>query len=204
MIASITICIPGPGVIFTLTNAFRYMLFSTLAGIFGVAIGMFIISVIAATSVGIIIKTTPALYSALKVIGAVYLIYIGVKIFRSSSIKEISNSEKQPLKNEKATLFKRGVYVSLTNPKPILFFIALFPQFIQSNNPFILEFLKLSVSFCFLVCLIHWIYAMCANTVKVKIINSPHGLRTINQIGGSCFILFAIMLLFSLTGVTFS
>lgn len=202
-ISCITIAIPGPGVIFTLTNALKYRLISTLPGIIGLAIGMFILSIISATGVGMIIKTSMLIYSIIKVLGAIYLIYIGVKLFKSSSIKELDETNlNNTIEIPSVSLrFRQGFYMSLTNPKPILFFIAIFPQFVQSNQSFILQFLILSLTFCGLVFIIHFIYATFIDVVKKKLINDKNRLQIVYRIGGSFFMLFAFILLLSIIKV---
>lgn len=139
-ICCITIMLPGPGVIFTLTNALKYRLISTLPGILGVAVGMFLVSIISATGVGVIIKTSPLIYSILKILGAIYLIYIGIKLVRFSSVKDLDDVSLSPISKIPNIFlrFRQGFYISLTNPKPIIFFIAIFPQFVQKDRSFIL------------------------------------------------------------------
>lgn len=79
LIASLTIASPGPGVLLTLTNTLNYNLRNAMAGIIGVAVGMGIISIIAATSVGVIITTSQLTLLIVKGIGAAYLIDPGRK-----------------------------------------------------------------------------------------------------------------------------
>ena len=83
LIASLTIASPGPGVLLTLTNTLNYNLRNAMAGIIGVAVGMGVISIIAASSVGVMITTSQLTLLIVKGIGAAYLIYLGVKLFRS-------------------------------------------------------------------------------------------------------------------------
>lgn len=129
LIASLTIASPGPGVLLTLTNTLNYNLRNAMAGIIGVAVGMGVISIIAASSVGVIITTSQLTLLIVKGVGAAYLIYLGVKLFRS-----VPRALNQPLSSSDITMpsasqrFRQGVLVSLFNPKPIVFFMALFPQ----------------------------------------------------------------------------
>ncbi|MGM1332049.1 LysE family translocator, partial [Klebsiella michiganensis] len=102
-------------------------------------------SIIAASSVGVMITTSQLTLLIVKGIGAAYLIYLGVKLFRS-----VPRTLNQPLSSADSTMpsasqrFRQGVLVSLFNPKPIVFFMALFPQFIHPQQPFIPQFSVLS------------------------------------------------------------
>lgn len=197
LIASLTIASPGPGVLLTLTNTLNYNLRNAMAGIIGVAVGMGIISIIAATSVGVIITTSQLTLLIVKGIGAAYLIYLGVKLFRSAP-----RALNQPLASSEEMMpsasrrFRQGLLVSLFNPKPIVFFMALFPQFIHPQQPFIPQFSVLSITFCLLVVMIHSLYGFFAHTVKTKM-SSGKAFVKLNKTGGIVFMCFAVGLIVS-------
>ncbi|MCS5990672.1 LysE family translocator [Klebsiella variicola subsp. variicola] len=157
LIASLTIASPGPGILLTLTNTLNYTLRNAMAGIIGVATGMGVISIVAASSVGVIITTSQLALQVVKVIGAAYLIYLGGKLFRSVP-RALSNAPglpEEPAMPSAGQRFRQGLLVSLLNPKPIVFFMALFPQFINPQQPFVPQFSLLSGIFCFPVIVIH-------------------------------------------------
>ena len=180
LIASLTIASPGPGVLLTLTNTLNYNLRNAMAGIIGVAVGMGVISIIAASSVGVMITTS-----------------LGVKLFRS-----VPRALNQPLSSADSTMpsasqrFRQGVLVSLFNPKPIVFFMALFPQFIHPQQPFIPQFSVLSITFCILVVVIHSLYGLFAHSVKTKM-SSGNAFVKLNKTGGIVFVCFAVGLIVS-------
>lgn len=198
LIASLTIASPGPGVLLTLTNTLNYNLRNAMAGIIGVAAGMGVISIIAASSVGVIITTSQLALLIVKVAGAAYLIYLGIKLFRSVP-RVLSNN---PDTTETVLLpsagqrFRQGLLVSLLNPKPIVFFMALFPQFIDPQQPFVPQFSILSGIFCFLVIVIHSLYGLFAHSVKMKM-SSGNIFRKLNKTGGMVFMCFAAGLIVS-------
>ena len=99
LIASLTIASPGPGVLLTLTNTLNYNLRNAMAGIIGVAVGMGVISIIAASSVGVMITTSQLTLLIVKGVGAAYLIYLGVKLFRS-----VPRALNQPLSSADSTM----------------------------------------------------------------------------------------------------
>lgn len=148
--------------------------------------------------------STVILYSAptflvVKIIGALYLLYLGVKLWRSgltfsnSKFEKISKIENPP-KNYK--LYLQGLLIALSNPKAIAFTTALFPQFIESSEPLINQFLILVAIFMLLsfFCLLS--YAILA--VKTKNHTSNIIAQNITgKIFGSVFIGSGIALAFT-------
>ncbi|MCA1177578.1 MULTISPECIES: LysE family translocator [unclassified Pantoea] len=195
LISILTIASPGPGVLLTLMNTLNYSLRSALAGIIGVAVGMGVISIIAASSLGVIITTSQFALIVVKIVGAAYLAYLGVKLFRSTPKKmRESGSEGSLILPSKSSRFRQGFFVSLLNPKPIVFFMALFPQFINAEKPFISQFCIFSMIFCVLVVIIHFIYGASASSVKKKLATGK-AFSYLNKTGGSVFMVFAIGLI---------
>lgn len=197
LIASLTIASPGPGIVLSISNSLKYGLRGAVPGVAGVASGMFLVALVSATSVGAILASSPTAFALAKSAGALYLIYLGIKLLRSNSIKLKNDSERsKTLALSSSARFKEGMVLTLSNPKPILFFVALFPQFINVATPYIPQFLLFSVTFCILVCLIHAIYALFAYSIKAKIM-SAGGFTIINRIGGVCFLGFAGMIFYT-------
>lgn len=196
LIASLTIASPGPGVFLTLSNALNYDFKSAFFGIIGVALGMGVISIIAATSLGVIITTSQALLGLIKIIGAIYLAYLGYKLLRAPS-KRISEIGSYTVRSPSASLlFRQGFFVSLFNPKPIVFFMALFPQFINKSEPFTYQFVFLLSIFFILLVAIHSFYGASVSKLKKKL-SDGKAFGYLNRVGGSVFIIFSITLLVS-------
>lgn len=197
LVASLTIASPGPGVILSISNSLKYGLSGAVPGIAGVVCGMFILSLVSATSVGALLASSVTAFAIAKSIGALYLLYLGIKMLRSASIKFRNDpGHSQSRQPGSAARFKEGLVLTFSNPKPILFFIALFPQFINVAAPYIMQFLFLSITFCILVFLIHSVYAVFAYAIKAKIM-SAGGFTIINKIGGLCFLGFAGLIFYT-------
>ena len=193
LITAITVASPGPGVILTLSNAIRYGIRQAVAGFLGIALGIFIVSLISATSLGVILATSALAFTILKFIGAAYLIYLGIKLWRSPPISldesiESGDSEKQ-INN--VVRFKEGLLITLLNPKPIFFFMSLFPQFINHEQSYLFQFSLLTLTFCGLIILVHSVYTLAAHAIKDWLL-SPKGAKTVNRVGGSVFVLFGV------------
>ncbi|VCX06824.1 Homoserine/homoserine lactone efflux protein [Acinetobacter baumannii] len=123
-IAFLTLSSPGPGVLFTVTNSINYGVRTALFGISGLIIGMFIIAVISASGVGLIITSNPTIFTALKFIGAFYLMYLGYKNFiKKSPTQDLLETEHNEKEIKKSKLFYQGLFASLLNPKTIVFLL---------------------------------------------------------------------------------
>ena len=188
VIATITISSPGPGVILTILNSLRYGFTKSIFGIIGIALTMLFLAIISATSLSLILSTSAFTFIIIKYIGAIYLIYLGIKLWNSNETFLENKGYKQ---KTNLNLFLESILITLLNPKPILFFTALFPQFINQNENFINQFIILSLIFSSLVIIIHFLYAISASLVRSKL-TTPKISRRINKASGSILMCFGI------------
>ena len=188
VIAIATILSPGPGVLLTLTNSIKYGVPGAVGGIFGIAFGTFIIAGVSATSVGMILATSAIAFTIMKYIGAIYLIYLGVKLWNSETPN--MNTENKTTKNIKIQ-FLEGITLQVTNPKAVFFFMSIFPQFINYSSEFIGQFVLLVITYSSLVVIIHFMYAYLAKKAR-KWLSSQKGSKIVNRAGGGTFMFFGI------------
>ncbi|MFN5801687.1 MAG: LysE family translocator [Burkholderiales bacterium] len=190
LMAFVTVLIPGPGVVMTLTNSLRYGLRGTFGGILGIAVGAFVVAAISSTSVGVILATSTLAFTILKFFGAAYLFYLGVKFWRSPPFRFVETP------THKATFSKRfleGLSLQLTNPKAVFFFLSVLPQFIDPAQNYVFQFSALVLTYSALVVLIHTIYALVANRAKYWLA-SERGGKAIRRVGGATFLFFGAAL----------
>ena len=186
LIAIITVLSPGPGVVLTLTNTIRYGAKDAVNGILGIAFGTFIVAGISATSLGLLLATSSIAFTIMKLIGAAYLIYLGIKLWRSPSVK-IELNEK--ISKNRKLQFIEGLALQLTNPKAIFFFMSVFPQFINFNHGYIAQFILLVVTYSILVVVIHLLYALLAKSARFWLASEKGG-RMVNRFSGGTFMCF--------------
>jgi homoserine/homoserine lactone efflux protein len=187
-VAIATICLPGPAVVLTINNAIQKGLLKTFAGIFGVALAILLVATISATSLGIILASSAMAFSLIKIVGAVYLVYLGIKMWRS---KSPSNIKANAHENSLLKCFMEGFFVSITNPKAVVFFMSIFPQFIDLKQEYTPQFVLLALTFSALVVVIHTIYAVSASLTKSKVA-SQKGSALLNKISGGIFVGFGV------------
>ncbi len=187
LVAFLTITSPGAAILLAISNGMRYNLRAVLTSTIANAIGLFILSSVAMLGVGALLKTSSHFFIILKIIGALYLIYLGVKLFFK---KELALHIKKELHTRNINyfkIFKTGFLVAVTNPKPILFFTAIFPLFMSPNYSlmgqfFIMTFTFLAISICSLL-----FYGYIATRFKAWFTDAK-SLSMFNKITGSLFI----------------
>jgi homoserine/homoserine lactone efflux protein len=189
-IASVTVLSPGPGVILTLTNAIRFGGAGAVNGILGIAFGTFIVAAISATSIGILLATSSIAFGIMKTVGAIYLIYLGIRLWRSSGI---SIDYLGITKRSRRRQFSEGLMLQLTNPKAVFFFMSIFPQFVDFTRPYFGQFALLVPSYSGLVIVIHLGYAYLATSARGWLVSDAGG-RMVNRLGGGTFVCFGVAL----------
>jgi len=191
-IAFFYISSPGLAVFLVLQYSAIYSYKNILMLILGNISGLATLAFISAFGVGIIISTSQVLTNIIQIIGALVLLYIGIKmILNSKKIK--LNNDAIILSKSKYDFFKEGLFLSLSNPKPIIFFTSIYPQFIVNNDTKNLQFFILAITFMFISFLVLNIYAFISKNTIGKVLNSSR-IRIFNIVSGSALILTAILI----------
>ena len=163
---------PGPAVLLavftTLTLGARRTVYSSA----GNAVGVFLVSCVAMGGMGLLFKAWPPAFSALKLAGAAYLAWLGVKQWRHAGQGGAALAS-APEGSSRGAVFRRGMLVACSNPKAILFFAAIFPQFMPPGAIDVLRFLLLSLTFVACTLVAHLSYVLLAATAGTRIISGP-------------------------------
>lgn len=189
-VAALTVLSPGPGVLMTITNALRFGFKGTVGGIFGIAAGAFLVAGISATALGAVLAASAVAFTIMKFIGAAYLIYLGVKLWKAPPPSFDNRATHEARWSRR---FAEGLSLQLTNPKAIFFFLSVFPQFIDPGASYKVQFLLLVVTYAFLVVGIHTLYALFAHQARGWL-TSERGGRLLNKAGGATFMCFGAAL----------
>jgi len=165
-VSALYIASPGPGVILTVSNSLRYGFVAALPGIFGIALGMFCVGLLAATGVSMILQASAAAFTGLKYLGATYLIFVGIRQWRSAAPALDGSWGVAGMGRQR---FCEGLGITLLNPKATVFYIALYPQFVDPSNAYAIEFIELATSFSALLIVIHCIYSALASAASTRV-----------------------------------
>lgn len=190
LVAAATVCSPGPGVVMTLSNALRYDRLSTLGGILGIATGTLLIAGVSATSLGVLLAASARAFTVLKLLGAGYLIYLGIRLWRAPALELTTG--KAP-GGGFARCFRVAFSMQLTNPKAVFFFLSVLPQFMAPTLSYSLQFMALVMTYATLVVVIHCGYALCARRAQRWLV-SDRGGRLVNRIAAGMFMAFGGLL----------
>ncbi len=128
--ASLIIAIPGPSVLFIVGRALAHGRRAAVLTVVGNTIGAYGQVAVVAVGVGVVVERSLVVFSVLKLVGAVYLIYLGIRAFRDRRSLESSLAivSRPPARDWQ--LVRQGITVGATNPKSILFLTAILPQFV--------------------------------------------------------------------------
>ncbi|MCP1659654.1 LysE family translocator [Neisseria perflava] len=182
---------PGANMIFAFQCGMNYGVKKTLWVMAGLMLGLFVLLFTSLFGLSLISAKMPWLLTVIKLAGAAYLLYLGVRSYRDSG----SHLQEGVLKAAPASwqLFKNGIWVSLSNPKAILFFVAFFPKFIDFSQPLLPQYAILVVGFFLIENLWQFIYAGSGKKLA-DWLNQGQRLMWLNRICGLIFMLIGLML----------
>jgi threonine/homoserine/homoserine lactone efflux protein len=183
-VAAIIIAIPGPSVLFTVSRALTAGRRTALLTVLGNEAGLMLQAVAVAFGMGVVVERSAGVFTAVKLLGAGYLIYLGVKAVRHRrSLAEAVGARTAPVRPLRA--LADGVIVGAMNPKTIVFFAAILPQFTDraASNP-VPQMLLLGVLFSSIALVLDSVWAVAAGAAGQWLSRSPRRLAAIGGTGG--------------------
>lgn len=195
-VAGLAILSPGPAILLALRNGVTFGTRAVIWSSLGNITGIFCLSAAAMLGLGLMLKSSALLFSIVKTLGALYLFYVGFRhlLSRTSALSAETN---QPIKTKAHNpylLYREAFFMAAINPKPILFFTALFPQFISAQEPLLPQFFILTSIFMALSFVTLLAYAAVAARAKFML-QQPHFAKWVNRVVGAVFISFGAALL---------
>lgn len=188
----IAVATPGPAVFITVKNSIAYGFGIAIIGILGNITGLLFMATLSSLGLGAVILASSTLFYMMKLLGGIYLIYLGVKLWKSS-FKPIEKVTLDKKRFSMSKVYKEALFVALSNPKAIAFCTALFPQFIQLDKPFFHQFFILTITFLLGSFLFLSFYALLALKAQ-KYLQKEQTLSWFHRITGGIFIGFGSFL----------
>ncbi len=193
LITVLIICItPGIDMMFILNRSISQGRDAGIYSALGVSVGAVVHTILSGLGLSVILQTSVVLFTIIKVVGAVYLIYLGIQMFIS---KQSSISIKKTVYQSRRKLFVQGVITNVTNPKVALFFISFIPQFISVDNQYgPIPFLILGSIFAVMGAITSFIIAIFSSSLTTKLRDNIVAEKIINKISGAVFVILGINL----------
>ncbi|EJN01397.1 LysE family translocator [Phyllobacterium sp. YR531] len=184
--SAILLAIPGPTILLVISYALGHGRRFAMATVAGVALGDFTAMTASMLGLGALLAASATIFTALKWIGAAYLIYLGIKLWRAPVADP--QSGEAPVSDEKALkIFLHTYVVTALNPKSIIFFVAFLPQFLDTSKPILMQMIIFETTFLVLATLNAGAYALMASMAR-QTIRKPRVQRIVNRTGGSLMI----------------
>lgn len=188
--STLILIIPGPTIILVISQAVTHGRKSVVPLVAGVILGDFTAMTLSLLGLGAIMTASAVLFALFKWIGAVYLLYLGIRLWRTNPGSISVQHEKDNLSPH--SLCKSSFIVTALNPKGIVFFVAFMPQFISPNRPAFSQILILGGTFLFLALVNAVLYALFASQLR-ETIKRTSVRRWFNRCGGTALIVAGIL-----------
>ncbi|VXC28978.1 Homoserine/homoserine lactone efflux protein [Arthrobacter sp. 9AX] len=184
---------PGAGAINTMSNSLNAGFRRSMWGILGQQAALVIHVVIVALGVGVLVASSPIAFNIIRYSGAAYLVYLGIRQFLAKP--DVEQERIAGLRNEPAwSIFRRGFWVNLLNPKAIIFFLAFMPQFIRPGQPLLTQYAVLTATIVAIDILVMWFFFAAAARSFERFTRNARGQLVLNRAFGVLFVAVGIVL----------
>ena len=196
--AMIIILAPGPSVLFVIARAIAWGRATAVATVAGNVTGAFTLSLMVAFGLGPILQRSEAAFIGVQLLGGLYLIYLGIDALRHSKIHAADMVNQGDIRPSTSKSMRDGFWVGALNPKGLVFFAAILPQFIDRGSSNVTSQLVLmGATFAVLAFFSDGMWGVIAGTVREWMATSPSRLVLMRRIGGCVMITLGIFTLTS-------
>jgi threonine/homoserine/homoserine lactone efflux protein len=188
---------PGPNVLLVIRNSVRYGSRGAAASVAGNLLAQGVVVALVALGVGAVLTTLPPLFVAMKVLGAGYLMYLGIRQLRSGGKKQATQAAvvaSPAYTFDRKKVFREALLVSGSNPKTMIFLSAFMPQFIDHERGLPVQFILMYLTIAVTVALVHTIYSLGVRGIH-KRVGASRWIAAIKRGSGLVFVALGIKLL---------
>ena len=185
----IIIVIPGPSVLFVIGRSLALGRRAGLLSVLGNEAGVVPVVFAVAFGIGAIVSASIVVFTIIKVAGACYLAYLGIQAIRHRNDNLAKATEERPRSTSAGRVFLQGFIVGVTNPKSLVFFVAVLPQFVNRGAGAIqLQFVILGMIFVFIALLSDSVWAILAGSARNWFATNPKRISRMSAVGGGMMI----------------
>lgn len=189
---------PGPNMLFIMTNSARHGMRVAVIAMLGCMTALLAMMSLSAAGLGALLQAFPAVFDALRLAGAAYLAYLGVKCWRSPVQEQLTDdSTDLPQATVPAVksgaIYRQAFLVAASNPKAILFAAAFFPQFINPQSAKLPQFAILLATFTVIEVAWYFVYAASGKRLS-SYLQRATVMRAFNRLTGGVFVGFAALM----------
>jgi threonine/homoserine/homoserine lactone efflux protein len=182
--SAILLIIPGPTILLVISYALGQGWRSALPIAAGVALGDFTAMTLSMLGVGALLMASSLIFTGLKWVGAAYLVYLGIKLFRASGTLD---AKPRTDVASAAKMMGHAWLVTALNPKSITFFVAFLPQFLNRNGDLLSQMIIFEATFLLLAFTNALGYALIASRART-VVGNPRAIGIFNKAGGTLLI----------------
>lgn len=182
--STILLIIPGPTILLVVSYGLGQGWRAALPTAIGTALGDFTAMTLSMLGVGVLLATSATLFTVLKLAGAAYLVWLGIKLWRAG---DTLKAEPRTSRTSAVGMIGHAWLVTALNPKSITFFVAFLPQFIDRNSDFMTQVLIFEATFLTLAFANALGYGLAASQAR-RLVSSPRAVTVFNRTGGTMLI----------------
>lgn len=182
---------PGAGAVNTMANAIGSGWARSIWGILGQQAALLAHIAVVAAGLGVVVARSPVLFTVIRYAGAAYLVYLGVRQFRSGAASaDVDRQAPEPA----WSMVRRGLLVNLTNPKAVVFFLAFAPQFIRPERPLLPQYAVFTATIVLVDVVVMWgVFAVAARGLR-RLTRRESGARLLGRVFGALFVTVGVLL----------
>jgi threonine/homoserine/homoserine lactone efflux protein len=196
--AMIIIIAPGPSVLFVIARAVAWGRKISVLTVAGNVTGSFVLSTLVALGLGPILQKWHFTYIAVQWAGGLYLMYLGVDAIRKRAVHAADMTNQGPIAPTARQSIRDGFWVGVLNPKAIVFFAAVLPQFVDIDGGHVtIQLVFLGLVFCVLAFISDGSWGLLAGTARAWLATDNKRLERLRATGGCIMIILGVAVLIS-------
>jgi len=182
--SAVLLIIPGPTILLVVSYALGQGLRVAAPMAVGVALGDFTAMTLSLLGLGAVLATSATLFAVLRWVGAAYLVWLGIKLWRAGGALQVEPKQDA---SSRLKMLAHAWLVTALNPKSITFFVAFVPQFLDPKADWVTQMLVFEATFLTLAFLNAFGYAILAARAR-SVAREPRAVALVNRVGGTMLI----------------